>query len=246
MLKSFTYFFLLTILLVMTSCKHDILNNTNNASTIDTVVVVTPPSSGTGTSGSSGNTTTSDTVCFNADILPLYTSYCGSSGCHDATSKKDGKILTDYTHIMIGIKPKYPASSSYYTIIGNGMPPKSSPQMTSTQKDVIYKWINQGALNTNCTNPCDTNTYTYSGAIQTIISNNCAGCHGSSPGSGNVYLGTDYTTLKNYVSANKTLFINAVSYSTSLTAVQRMPPSGQMANCKIIQIQKWINANYPQ
>jgi hypothetical protein len=229
----------------MNSCKHAIINNTA-AKTIDTVVVVTPPSSGSGTSGSGGSTTSSDTVCFNADILPLYTSYCGSTGCHDATTHKDGKILTDYTHIMNGIKAKFPASSTYYTIIGNGMPPKSSPQLSSTQKDIIYKWINQGALNTSCTNPCDTNTFTYSGSIQTIIANNCAGCHGTSPGSGNIYLGTTYTTLKTYVSANKALFNNAITYSSSLTAVQKMPPSGQMASCKITQIQKWIANGYPQ
>ena len=227
-------------MIVLNSCKHAILNN-NIGTTTDTIAVVTPP-----TAGTSGSTSTSDTVCFNADILPLYTSYCASSGCHDLTTHKEGIALVSYGYIMNGIKAKYPSSSPYYTIIGNGMPPKSSPQMTTTQKDIIYKWINQGALNTNCTNPCDTNTYTYSGAIKTIISNNCAGCHGSSPGSGNVYLGTDYTTLKTYISANKTLFLNAVNYSTTLTAVQRMPPSGQMASCKITQIQKWIANGYPQ
>jgi len=229
-------------LVILTSCQHDIINQLSTISK-DTVFVVTPP---TGTTPTNGNTpTASDTICFNTEILPIYVSYCASAGCHDLGSHREGVVTTNYGYIMNGIRAKNLSNSKYYTIIGNGMPPRSSPQMTTAHIASIKKWIEQGALNTNCTNVCDTTIYTYSGAIQTILSNNCGGCHGSAPGSANVYIG-DYASAKAYVSANKSIFLNAINYSTTIVATKRMPPSGKMVDCKIVQIQKWINNGYPQ
>ncbi|NCW13488.1 MAG: hypothetical protein EBV82_10105 [Chitinophagia bacterium] len=231
-------FILTTIVLVC--CKHDILSISPVLSK-DTVFVVTPPVV------TPGGTTSavSDTVCFNTEVLPLYVSYCASSGCHDVTTHRSGVITTTYSYIMNGIRPKNANGSSFYTIIGNGMPPQSHAQLSSTQVAVIKKWIDQGALNTNCTNVCDTTVYTYSGSIQAILTNNCAGCHGTSPGSSNVYIGT-YASAKAYISANKTTFNNAINYSASIAASKRMPPSGKLVDCKLLQIQKWINNGYPQ
>lgn len=230
--------------IVFSACHHDNIALNANVS-VDTLIVVKPPIS-TPTTPTGGTTAAvSDTVCFNSDILPLYVSYCGSAGCHDATTHKESVITTDYGHIMNGIKAKNSSNSRYYTIINNGMPPKGSAPMTTTQIALIKKWIDQGALNTQCINVCDTTTYTYSGAIQTILANNCGGCHGTMPGSLNVYLG-DYASAKTYINANKTLFLNAINYSTTLSAIQKMPPSAKMVDCKIIQIQKWIQNGYPQ
>ena len=241
--KIFIYsFVLVTAFILLNACHHDIISINQNT-TADPVVVVNPPTSSVSTGG---NVTTSpDTVCFNTDILPLYVSYCGSSGCHDQTSHREGVITTDYLNLMNGIRAKNSSSSRYYTIIGNGMPPRSSPQMTSTHIDLIKKWIDQGALNTQCSNVCDTNSYTYAGAIQTIITNNCGGCHGTKPGSSNIYLG-DYASAKAYISANTTTFLNAINYVSTIAVSKRMPPSAKLVDCKIIQIQKWIQKGYPQ
>ena len=225
---------------ILISCKHDIINVSTNYSK-DTIFVVTPPA---GSNPSTG-TTVSDTVCFNTEVLPLYVSYCGSAGCHDVTSHREGVITTNYGYIMRGIRAKNVSNSEYYTIIGNGMPPKSSPQLTTAHLATIKKWIEQGALNTNCTNVCDTTVFTYAGAIQTILSNNCGGCHGTKPGSANIYLG-DYASVKAYVSANKSIFLNSINYLPSLAVSKRMPPAGKMVDCKILQIQKWIDNGYPQ
>jgi uncharacterized membrane protein len=236
---TYIIFFILTTI-VLVCCKHDILSISPVLSK-DTVFVVTPPVV------TPGGTTSavSDTVCFNTEVLPLYVSYCASSGCHDVTTHRSGVITTTYSYIMNGIRPKNANGSSFYTIIGNGMPPQSHAQLSSTQVAVIKKWIDQGALNTNCTNVCDTTVYTYSGSIQAILTNNCAGCHGTSPGSSNVYIGT-YASAKAYISANKTTFNNAINYSASIAASKRMPPSGKLVDCKLLQIQKWINNGYPQ
>jgi hypothetical protein len=234
----YIFIFLATILLM--SCQHDIINISSNYPK-DTVFVVTPPAG----SNPSNGTTASDTVCFNTEILPLYVSYCGSAGCHDVASHREGVITTSYAYIMQGIRAKNVSKSEYFTIIGDDMPPRSSPQMTAAHLVSIKKWIEQGALNTNCTNVCDTTVFTYTGAIQTILSNNCGGCHGSKPGSANIYLG-DYASTKAYVTANKSIFINSINYLPSLAVSKRMPPAGKMVDCKILQIQKWIDNGYPQ
>jgi hypothetical protein len=229
---------ILSFIVLLAACKHDIINNTN-LTNADTTVIVTPP-----INGGSNSTGVSDTICFNTDVLPLYVSYCGSSGCHDVNSHRSGVILTDYSHIMNGIRAKQSSNSNYYTIIGNGMPPRTSPQLTTANLATLKKWIDQGALNTQCTNVCDTTVFAYAGAVQTILANNCGGCHGSSPGTANVYLGT-YASAKAYISANTTVFNNAINW-TSTTASKNMPQSGKMVACKITQIQKWIKAGYPQ
>ncbi len=231
--------FFLSLIVLLCACKHDIINN-STLTNADPTIIVTPPING----GSNSTPGVSDTVCFNTDVLPLYVSYCGSSGCHDVNSHRSGVILTDYTHIMNGIRAKQSSNSNYYTIIGNGMPPRTSPQLTAANIATLKKWIDQGALNTQCTNVCDTTVFTYAGAVQNIIANNCGGCHGSKPGSANVYLG-DYASAKSYITANTTLFNNAINW-TSTSAAMNMPQSGKMVACKITQIQKWIKAGYPQ
>ena len=215
------------------SCKHDIINDPNDK-IADTTKVVTP----------AGGITSSDTVCFNTEILPLFSSYCGSSGCHDLNSHEEGVILTDYTRIMKGIRAKLPNSSKYYTIIGQGMPPRNSPQMSVANIATIKKWIEQGALNTQCTNVCDTTVFTYAASIKTIFETNCNGCHGNKPGTANIYLG-DYASTKSYITANKILFLNSINHTAS-TLSKNMPQSGKMVQCKITQIEKWINNGYPQ
>ena len=242
MLKIYLHSTILVLFILgLGACQHDIIT-VHAGISLDTVLVVKPPIT-TPTGGTPAPV--SDTVCFNSDILPLYVSYCGSAGCHDATTHKESVITTDYGHIMNGIKAKNSGGSRYYTIINSGMPPRGSAAMSTAQIALIKKWIDQGALNTQCTNVCDTTSFTYAAAIQTILSNNCGGCHGTQPGSSNVYLG-DYASAKAYISANKALFINAINHSTTLTALQRMPPSNKMLDCKIIQIQKWIQNGYPQ
>ncbi len=223
-----------TAFVFFVSCKHDIINDPNDK-IADTTKVVTP---------SIGGTTSSDTVCFNTEILPLFSSYCGSSGCHDLNSHEDGVVLTDYTRIMKGIRAKLPNNSKYFTVIGKDMPPKNSPQMSAANIATIKKWIEQGALNTQCANVCDTTVFTYIGSIKTIFENNCNGCHGLRPGTANIYLG-DYASTKSYITANKTLFLNSINH-TATTLSKNMPQSGKMVQCKITQIEKWINNGYPQ
>lgn len=215
------------ILLLYAGCKHDMIS----VNVSQTPVPITNP--------------TSDSVCFSAEVLPMFQSYCGSKGCHGSGSAAEGVSLETYFNIMKGISPSNPSGSKYFREITNGsMPPKSSPQLSSAQIAIIQKWINQGARNTTCINACDTSKYTYTNAIQSLLATNCNGCHGSMPGSGGVYLGT-LTAAQNYIKANKALFLNAINHSTTIPAAQRMPPAGKMSDCQVQQLTKWINANMP-
>ena len=216
------------------ACKHDVINPpTDPTSPIDI--------------GGGGGTKSpvSDTVCFNTEVLPLYVSYCGSSGCHNDASRQKGVILTSYSRIANGITSKNASRSDYYTIISDEMPPRGRPQLSNEQKNVILKWINQGALNTNCTNTCDTTKFTYNDPIKTLLTNNCLGCHGTKPGSGNVYLG-DYASAQSYINANKANFLKVINHDPTLPFSKRMPPSGKMVDCQIGQFTRWVNKGFPQ
>lgn len=59
----------------------------------------------------------------NNSILPLVVSSCGTTGCHDQDSHKDGIILTDYPSIIRTgkIKPGDPNDSEFFeTLTENG------------------------------------------------------------------------------------------------------------------------------
>lgn len=230
-MKKILYIFGVAIL-ALESCQHQMVA----PGTSDVVVAVTNPGNGI---------STTDTVSFQSEVLPLYQSYCGSAGCHNASSSKEGVVLTDYFNIMKGIRANSPSSSKYYTVIGGKMPPRNSPQLSSVQMATILKWINQSALNTAYTTTvCDTTQTTYTNGISQIFSTYCNGCHGTAPGSGNIVL-ANYTSAKNVGTVLKQNFLNAINY-TAATASKNMPPLGKISSCQITQIKTWINNGCPQ
>ncbi|MFY7651238.1 MAG: hypothetical protein ACOVQE_00980 [Chitinophagaceae bacterium] len=221
------------LVLFSIACKHQMVD----PATLIEPITVTPPVT---------NPTVNDTVCFQTQVLPLYQSYCASSGCHDAVSRKDGVITTDYFNIMKGIKAKNPSSSKYYTIITKGeMPPSGSPKLNADQIALIAKWINQGALNTVCnSNTCDTSKYTYTNSISATFATYCNGCHTGANASAGIIL-SDYTNAKSVAVRMKANFLSAINY-TAVPASKNMPPAGKLATCQIDIITKWINAGMPQ
>ena len=187
-------------------------------------------------------------ICYTSQIRPIFVSNCAMTGCHDGNQSSHvphDVVLTDYTNIMKGIKPRHPERSKYYTeLIGflgigkGGMPP--SKPLSSQQISLIKAWIEQGAEESNCTSTtCDTSNVTYSGIVSGIISTNCVQCHNSSNTSGNVNI-EGYSNLKAYIDGNKTNFLNVISYLTST----KMPPAYKLTDCEIAQINKWVQAGY--
>ncbi|HAN38476.1 MAG TPA: hypothetical protein DCQ29_06195 [Chitinophagaceae bacterium] len=120
------------------------------------------------------------------------------------------------------------------------MPLTPNPPLTAAQIDIIRRWINEGAKNTtNCGTACDTTSFTFSGAVNTILTNNCIGCHNAAtaPTSGGVNLST-YAGVR-VVALNGKL-LGSIEHRSGFSP---MPKGGnKLSDCNIIQIRKWINA----
>lgn len=92
-------------------------------------------------------------VCFDRDVLPIYTNSCSISGCHDGKGEA-GPALNNYTGIVNTVAPGNPGKSASYKAITttwgeNKMPP--SQPISIDLRTTIRVWIEQGALQTTCT-----------------------------------------------------------------------------------------------
>jgi uncharacterized membrane protein len=185
-------------------------------------------------------------VYFERDILPIINSNCAKSGCHDAATSAEGVNLSTYTGVMKTIKPRNPSSSKLVEAInGSGeemMPPPPATPLTDQQKQLIVRWISEGALNVFCTmdsSSCSTGTVSFAQDVSSIININCFGCHsGSSPGGG--------ISLDGY-SAIKSVAISGKLYNSTAQNGQSipMPPSAKLQPCDIKKIKGWLDAGSP-
>lgn len=183
-----------------------------------------------------------DTVYFKQKILPLIVSNCAMSGCHDAISKKDGVILTDYTNIMREVRVSNPTSSELYkSLIATGedrMPPVGS--LPADQINSVLTWIKQGAKNNSCdasaTN-CVTTNISFKSTVQPILKSNCTGCHSGTQPSGNIDL-TTYVQVQKYAVNGK--FYGSIAHQTGFIP---MPSANStLSTCEVSQIKSWITA----
>lgn len=167
-------------------------------------------------------------ICFDGDILPLVQSNCAKSGCH--TGGDEDPDLSNYNNIMKLVKAGDPLNSKLYKYaIGSEMPPPPDQPLNLEQVTLIYGWIKQGALNNTCA--CDTNIYTFSEAVNPIIKRNCLGCHGANS---NIPLNTFQQ-----ISDNADLILADITYQNN---PMPKPPAAKLSDCKIRQIEKWIQA----
>jgi uncharacterized membrane protein len=231
-------FFALSIMIV--SCRHklDGINTVNNGNA---------GGSGGSNGGGPGQTCDPAKIYFQQQVLPILVSNCAMSGCHDESSHQDGVVLTTYEKVMstAGIRPGRPNDSELYERINDNDPDDRMPQpprspLTSEQKQIIFQWISQGAQNLSCQNLCDSNSYTYAGAIKTLITNKCQGCHSGAAASAGIDLGT-YAGLKSKVTDGR--LWGAINHTAGYSA---MPKNGaKLSDCEISQIGKWIEAGSP-
>ncbi len=200
-------------------------------------VCTPPPNTGGTTGGTTGGGSTglkSDAVCFQRDILPILLSSCGTTGCHNQASAREGYVTVSYASVMANmVNPGSPNSSRLYTVVANNnMPPSSYAKLTQASKDSIYNWIKNGALNSVCTSNCDTlTTVTYANQISTLMSLNCVSCHSGSSAQKGIMLDT-YANVKTYLDNGKLL--SAVK-GTSI----QMPPGYKITSCELRQLDLW-------
>jgi hypothetical protein len=187
---------------------------------------------------------TQQEVCFQRQVLPIFTSYCSrvEGGCHDAGNPR--VALVEYTSIMNGIQEGNADGSWFYHVIGRGMPPGAEPQLNSDQLDILRQWIDQGAKNSNCEEAaCDSTHVRYTGNIDHIFTDYCNGCHNST-----VYPNPrSFSTLdliRKAVLADPERFLRSIRYDAGSKAV--MPPTFQMNDCDLHKIEAWVNNGMPE
>ena len=183
-----------------------------------------------------------DTAYFVNEVLPIITSNCSMSGCHDAATRADGVQLTSYSTIIRYVKAGNATGSELYKVIidtdpGDRMPPPPRSPLTAAQIAKIQKWINQGAKNNSCASACDANVFTFSGAIKPMLDTKCVGCHSATSPGGNINLST-YAAVRT-VALNGKLY-GSIAHQPGFSA---MPKNGtKLSDCEITQVQRWIAA----
>ncbi|MFZ4785096.1 MAG: c-type cytochrome domain-containing protein [Flavobacteriales bacterium] len=186
-----------------------------------------------------------DTVYFQNTILPLLVSSCAQPECHDAITHEEDLRLYDYAHIMEIVEAGNPNGSELIDVLyenGNDMMPPADAggPLSQEQKDLIALWISQGAQNNACIADCDPAQFTFSAVIQPMMQNNCQGCHSGSNPDGNLSL-TNYDQI--YASAMDGSLINSLLGTNDYTLMPYQ--SNALVQCKIDQVQAWIDAGAP-
>ncbi len=248
-LKKNWFIFILSVLILITgslifSCKHEIIYPsdygykgtpyvTNNLPTEPNVPTDKPCNP--------------DTVFFDNQILPIFTSNCNM--CHNAGGEENFS-LTSYNAVMHSgtISPGNPNRSKLYEKIiatvggedNDRMPPPPKSALTQDQIDIIKKWILQGAKYYKC-NSCDTTNFTFSGAIFPVIQNHCLGCHSGSSLGGGVSL-ANYDDIVYAVDKGKLMC--AIKYGTGCKAMPQL--GSQLSGCVISKFDKWIKNGKPK
>ncbi|MBL7740034.1 MAG: hypothetical protein JNK14_12525 [Chitinophagaceae bacterium] len=228
--------FLSASLLLVVSCKHRIdgINDPGNSD----------PGNG---GGGSAVPCDPNKIYFQQQVLPILVSNCALGGCHDDASHQDGIILTSYEKVMASgiVSPGNPGSSDLYEVIvdtdpGDRMPPPPRNPLTQSQTQIIRQWIQQGAPNLVCQSMCDSNSFTYSGAIRTLITNKCQGCHSGTAAQGGIDLST-YNGIKAKITDSR--LWGSINHHAGFSP---MPKNGaKLSDCEITQFKKWIEAGSP-
>nr|MBS0037020.1 hypothetical protein [Saprospiraceae bacterium] len=219
------------IAVLETGCVHDPIEGDVDPDPVDTTVVENPCEP--------------DIVYFERDILPIFTTNCAFSGCHNAESAQDGVILTSYENVMNSgeVTPFSLSNSDLYEVLidddeDKRMPPPPRNKLSAEQINLIAEWILQGAEDLKCDYEmeCNLENVSYSMDIRPILENGCIGCHNPDNPSGGVNLDS-YTGVK--VAAESGRLFGAVNWSPGYV---NMPFGGiQISECKIDKIQAWID-----
>lgn len=230
-------FFAFIVLIGLFSCKHEPLF-VGGSPTIPVDTTTYPPD---------GKPCDPDTVYFQNDILPLIVGNCGISGCHDAATAKDGVILNNYANIMNtgDVKPGNPTGSEIYeniveTDLDKRMPPPPSDALSQEQITLIFKWIQQGALNNSC-DGCDTTDVKFASHVLPIIQQNCKGCHGPTPTNYAGFSLTNHTEVVFGVTTNNLL--ERIKHASGFNPMPNSsnPAAAKLSDCKIKTVEIWIN-----
>jgi mono/diheme cytochrome c family protein len=185
-------------------------------------------------------------VYFTKDVLPILTSNCAKSGCHDVISPQEDIILDNYQNVMASgvVEPFNLTNSDLYESITETKPDKRMPappneKLTNDQISILAKWILQGAKDLNCDETvggCDTTFVSYATFVAPVIKTNCVGCHSGASPSGNISLNS-HAAVQSFAFNGRLL--GAITWAYGY---KPMPQgTNKLSDCKINKIKAWIN-----
>lgn len=190
-----------------------------------------------------------DSVYFEQQVLPILSSNCAMSGCHDVQSHKEGVILTSYQYVLTtgDIRLSNPASSDIYKSLNDSdpedrMPPAPAASLTAEQKALILKWIQQGAQDLSCDGACDTTNVTFSGVVKPLLDLKCLGCHGNNSPGGGIKLNS-YNLVK--ASVDNGQLWGSINHESGYKAMPYPAGSNKMPQCELDAIRIWIEDGAP-
>ncbi|MEQ1554983.1 MAG: hypothetical protein ABL929_12430, partial [Ferruginibacter sp.] len=182
-------------------------------------------------------------VCFESEILPIFQSNCAKSGCHNIGTHASDLVLDNFSNITRKYITPYNANLSkmYKVLFETGsdkMPQIPNPDLTSSQKTLIGKWINEGAKNTvNCNSNCDSSQFKFAANITPLLNTYCVGCHGGTSPSANINLSI-YNGVKQQAVNGR--LVGAITHAPGFSP---MPQAiSKLSDCQIAQVKKWVAA----
>lgn len=196
-------------------------------------------------STSKNPTNPDEVICFETEILPMLTSGCSRSGCHNTGSRH--KAVNSYSAIMASgyINTEESAKSKIIKMLNHTdeddrMPPPPDPRWSADKIQLLLNWIEQGARNTtSCGAVCDSSRFTYT-RVKEILDNYCSGCHSGNSPSGGISLAT-YAGVK--AQADNGQLVGSIR---RLSGFSPMPQDGaQLPECEIRIIEKWVASGSP-
>lgn len=241
-----TFFVVILVSLSSPACKHDPVLP-GGVDPIDTIVDPIDTTGGGGTN--SGVPCDPDSIYFQNQILPILVSNCTESGCHNATDKEDGVILTSYQSLVSTVENatlnNWDENKLMRALLEDDPDdrmPYGKPALPQTQINLIAAWIQQGAQNNGCNEnygTCETVNVKYSAFVQPLIQARCQGCHSGSAPQGDINLST-YSAVKN-------LALNDKLYTAVSRPSNWMPKGGaKLDDCSLDKLKAWIDAGAPE
>ena len=221
--------------ILMAGCKHD--------------SEVPSPTGGTGGNGGSTEPCSPNVIYFENQVLPILTSNCTESGCHNEQDKADGVVLTNYARLAATIEDfkdkdfdeNELMKSLLETDPDKRMPYGQSP-LSAAQIQLIGDWITQGALDNTCdasAGGCDLSKDQFNAVVKPIIDTHCLGCHSGANASGGINF-SSYDNIKAQVT-------NGKLYASITRTANWMPKnSAKLNNCDIDRIKSWIDRGAPE
>lgn len=189
----------------------------------------------------------SNAICFEREIMPIFSSNCSMSECHGAIKKEEGFDFRTASGVLRGVRVGQPDESKVYRVItgrGDDMPPPPRAALTPDQIAKIRTWIQKGAGTGACvpppTNGCDTANVTYSRTIRDVLSLNCLGCHSGASAEKGIDL-SQYAGVKTHATSGK--LIGSIDHASGVVQMPQGLP--KLDDCTIRKFKVWVAAGAP-